>query len=53
MTSGVDWTIIRFIAPTDDPKCGNLKVGFFGEQSFGFKISRADIAALTTAQVDD
>jgi putative NADH-flavin reductase len=52
-TSDLDWTIVRFIAPKDTPKQGNLRVGFFGADKLGFAVSRADIAAFTAAQVDD
>jgi putative NADH-flavin reductase len=53
MTSGLDWTIVRFIAPNDKPKQGNPRVGFFGTDKLGFAVTRADIAAFTAAQVDD
>ena len=51
--SGVDWTIVRFTAPNDRPKQGNLRTGFYGTDKIGFPVSRADIAAFTAAQVDD
>ncbi|MEU1471136.1 LLM class flavin-dependent oxidoreductase [Streptomyces sp. NPDC005761] len=51
--SGLDWTIIRFIAPKNTPKQLKVRVGFFGTDKLGFAVSRADIAALTAAQVDD
>jgi putative NADH-flavin reductase len=51
--SDLDWTIVRFIAPKDTPKQDNLRVGFFGTDKLGFKVSRADIAAFTAEQVDD
>jgi putative NADH-flavin reductase len=51
--SGVHWTIVRFSAPKDTPKQGNLRVGFYGKDKIGFPVSRADIAAFTAAQVDD
>ena len=43
MNSGVNWTIVRFTAPKDTPKTGNLRVGFYGSDKIGFAISRADI----------
>jgi nucleoside-diphosphate-sugar epimerase len=49
----VDWTIVRFTAPTNKPKTGKLRVGFYGTNRIGFAVSRADIAAFTAAQVDD
>ena len=51
--SDLDWTIVRFIAPKDKPKIGQPRTGFFGTDKLGFTVSRADIAALTAAQVDD
>lgn len=51
--SGLDWTIVRFMAPTNGPKRGNLRVGFSGRDKLGMRISRADIAAFTVAQLAD
>ncbi|MET8521568.1 NAD(P)H-binding protein [Nocardioides sp. NPDC004968] len=51
--SGLDWTIIRFIRPTDKPKQPRVRIGFFGTDRLGFPVSRADIAAVTAAQVED
>lgn len=51
--SGLDWTVVRFIAPKDTPKQDRVRVGFFGTDKLGFAVSRADIAAFTAAQVDD
>ena len=53
MDSGLDWTIVRFLAPKDGPAKGELRVGFFGSDRLGFAVTRADIAAFTAAQVDD
>lgn len=53
MSSDLDWTIVRFIAPKDTPKQDTVRVGFFGIDKLGFAVSRADIAAFTAAQVDD
>jgi uncharacterized protein YbjT (DUF2867 family) len=53
MTSGLDWTIVRFLAPKDGPARGRLRTGFFGSDRLGFGVTRADIAAFTAAQVDD
>jgi hypothetical protein len=47
----VDWTIVRFTAPKNTPKKGNLRVGFYGTDRIGFAVSRSDIAAFTAAQV--
>ncbi|MGN8245179.1 NAD(P)-dependent oxidoreductase [Cellulomonas soli] len=51
--SGLDWTIVRFIAPKDGPAKGVRRIGFFGTDRLGFAVTRADIAAFTAAQVDD
>lgn len=51
--SGLEWTIVRFIAPKNTPKQPRVRVGFFGTDKLGFAVSRADIAAFTAAQVDD
>ena len=53
MTSGLDWTIVRFLAPKDGPARGRLRQGFFGSDRLGFAVTRADIATFTAAQVDD
>ena len=53
VTSGLRWTIVRFTAPKDGPAKGDLKVGFYGTDKIGFRVTRADIAAFTAAQVDD
>ncbi|SDL37798.1 Putative NADH-flavin reductase [Nocardioides sp. YR527] len=51
--SGLDWTIVRFIRPTNKPKQPRVRSGFFGPDNLGFSVSRADIAAFTAAQVED
>ena len=53
MTSGLDWTIVRFLAPKDGPAKGQLRQGFFGTDKLGFAVTRADIATFTADQVDD
>jgi putative NADH-flavin reductase len=52
-SSGLDWTIVRFLAPKDGPVKGTVRHGFYGQDKLGFNVSRADIAAFTAAQVDD
>ena len=52
-TSGLDWTIVRFLAPKDGPAKGTLRQGFYGTDKLGFNVTRADIGAFTAAQVDD
>jgi nucleoside-diphosphate-sugar epimerase len=51
--SDLDWTIVRFIRPTNGPRRGRVRAGFFGTDRPRFSIARADIAAFTAAQVDD
>ena len=53
MTAGLDWTVVRFLAPKDGPAKGTLRQGFYGTDKLGFNITRADIGAFTAAQVDD
>jgi nucleoside-diphosphate-sugar epimerase len=45
-SSHAEWTIVRFINPTDNPKTGKVKAGFYGQDSVGWALSRADIGAL-------
>lgn len=52
MSSGLDWTVVRFIAPNNKPSSA-VTIGFFGVDRLGFAVSRADIAKVTAAQVDD
>ena len=51
--SGLDWTIVRLLAPKDGPTRGQLRQGLYGHDKLGFNVTRADIAAFTAAQVDD
>ena len=53
MSSDLDWTIVRFLAPNDGPARGQLRQGFYGSARLGLAVTRADIAAFTAAQVDD
>lgn len=53
MTSGLNWTIVRFLAPKDGPARGRLRQGFYGHDRLGFGVTRAAVAAFTAAQVDD
>ena len=52
MTSGLDWTIVRFIAPKDGAAEETLRQGFYGRDKLGLNVTRANIAAFTAAQVD-
>lgn len=51
-TSGLDWTIVRFMAPKDIPYTGKIKVGF-GDTKMNFGVSRADIGAFMVEQLDN
>lgn len=51
-TSGLDWTIVRFVAPKDIPYTGKIKVGF-GDTKMNFGVSRADIGAFMVEQLDN
>jgi hypothetical protein len=53
MTSGLDWTIVRFLQPKAGTAKGTVRRGFYGNDKLGFGVTRADIAAFTAAQVDD
>jgi nucleoside-diphosphate-sugar epimerase len=52
-TSGLDWTIVRFLALKDGPARGSMRQGFYGTDRLGFSVTRADIARFTADQVDD
>src|SRR5690606_25957847 len=49
-SSGLDWTIIRFLAPVDGEPTGKVNVTF-GDKKIGFKITRADIAAFALKEL--
>lgn len=49
--SGLDWTLVRFMAPKDTPYTGNVKVGF-GDVKMSFAISREDIGSFMVKQVE-
>jgi putative NADH-flavin reductase len=51
-SSGLDWTIVRFIAPVDEKPTGNVKVTF-GDEKISFKITRADIAAFVLNELSN
>lgn len=53
VSSGIDWTMVRFIHPVDKPKTGHVKAGFFGSDSIPWAYARADIGMFTAAQVED
>lgn len=49
--SGLDWTLVRFMAPKNTPYTGNVKVGF-GDVKMNFSISREDIGWFMVEQVE-
>lgn len=51
-TSGLDWTLVRFMAPKNASYTGTLKVGF-GDRKMNFSISRKDIGAFMVEQLDN
>ena len=50
--SDTDWTIVRFLGPTDKPGTGEVKVSF-GDRSLNFFIPREDIAAFMVNQLEN
>ena len=50
-TSGLDWTLVRFMAPKNTPYTGKVNVGF-GDVKMKFSISRADIGAFMAEQLN-
>jgi hypothetical protein len=53
MRSDPTWTIIRFLAPRDGAAKQRLRSGFFGTDTIGWTITRADIAHFLTGQLHD
>ena len=49
--SGLEWTIVRFMAPKDTAHTGKVKISF-GKEKLNFNISRADIADFMLRQVN-
>jgi putative NADH-flavin reductase len=49
--SELDWTIVRFLAPTDGAPTGVVRSGFYGRDRLGWRTTRGDIAAFTVAQL--
>ena len=50
--SGLDWTLVRFMAPQNTPYKGKVKVGF-GNVKMKFAISREDIGAFMVRQIEN
>jgi putative NADH-flavin reductase len=51
-SSGLDWTVVRILAPKNTPATGRVNVSF-GDKKIKFAISREDIAAFMLKQVKD
>ena len=51
--SDAEWTIARFIRPTDGPETDAVRAGFLGGRGVGISISRADIAHFLIEQITD
>ena len=51
--SEAQWTIARFVRPTDGPETGTVSAGFLGRGRVGITISRADIARFLVDQITD
>ncbi|MBX9765612.1 SDR family oxidoreductase [Patescibacteria group bacterium] len=51
--SGLDWTIVRVPLLTNQPKRGNVKVGYFGAGVTWPRLSRADFADFLLKQLTD
>lgn len=51
-SSGLDWTMARFMAPKDSAYTGKVKAGFGGTK-MRMNISREDIGAFMARQVED
>ena len=50
--SGLDWTLVRFIAPRDTPYTGKVKISF-GDVKMRVAIGREDIGAFMVEQVEN
>lgn len=52
VSSDLDWTIVRFMAPKNSPFTKQIKVGF-GDVKLNFNISREDIAYFMVNQISN
>ena len=48
-----DWTIVRASLLNDNPKSGQVRVGYLGKGEVGVRLSRADMAEFMLKQVQD
>src|SRR4051812_46023473 len=51
--SELDWTIARFMRPTDGERTGTVRAGYLGRDKIRLSITRADIAAFLLEQTTD
>jgi NAD(P)H-binding len=51
--SELDWTIARFMRPTDGERTGTVRAGYLGRDKIRLSITRADIAAFLLDQTTD
>ena len=51
--SPLDWTIARFIRPTDGARTGTVRAGYLGRDRIRASITRADIAVFLLDQIID
>ena len=49
--SDLDWTLVRFLQPTDGEPRGSVKVGF-GDTKMSMKVTRSDIALFMVEQLE-
>jgi putative NADH-flavin reductase len=53
LKSDLDWTILRLTTLNNNPKSGNVRVGYLGKGEVGSRISRADLVEFLLNQVQD
>ena len=51
--SDLDWTILRLTTLNNNPKSGNVRVGYLGKGEVRMRISRADLAEFMLKQVQN
>src|SRR4051794_26993399 len=51
--SELDWTIARFMRPTDGERTGTVRAGYLGHDKIRLSITRADIAAFLLEHTTD
>lgn len=52
LSSGLDWTIVRFMAPQNSVYTGNVKISY-GKERLRFAVSREDIGAFMVDQIEN